>query len=47
MSSASLGYLNEAVAERDPNLISLPFDAAFDPVRGDPRYAAILARIHG
>ncbi len=38
---SSLRFLNEAVVQRDPDLISLKWDPTFDPIRGDVRYKAI------
>jgi len=37
--------LDIAAAERDPNLIGLMSNPIFDPVRHDPRYAAMLMKL--
>ena len=37
--------LDVAAAERDPNLIGLMSNPIFDPVRHDPRYAALLNKL--
>jgi DNA-binding winged helix-turn-helix (wHTH) protein/tetratricopeptide (TPR) repeat protein len=37
--------LDRAAAERDPSLVSADVDPAFDGVRADPRFAALVARI--
>ena len=37
--------LVRAVQARDPGLIELKADAAVDPLRGDPRFAAIVAKL--
>jgi TolB-like protein/DNA-binding winged helix-turn-helix (wHTH) protein len=37
--------LDRAFTERDPSLVSADVDPAFDGVRSDPRFAALVARI--
>jgi hypothetical protein len=37
--------LDRAFAESDPSLVSADVDPAFDPVRADPRFAQVVARI--
>jgi DNA-binding winged helix-turn-helix (wHTH) protein/anti-sigma factor ChrR (cupin superfamily) len=37
--------LERAFAESDPSLVSADVDPAFDPVRSDPRFAQVVARI--
>jgi hypothetical protein len=37
--------LDRAFAERDPSLVSADVDPAFDGVRADPRFTAIVERI--
>ncbi|HEY2737092.1 MAG TPA: tetratricopeptide repeat protein, partial [Thermoanaerobaculia bacterium] len=37
--------LDRAFTERDPSLVSADVDPAFDGVRADPRFAALVARI--
>jgi TolB-like protein/DNA-binding winged helix-turn-helix (wHTH) protein/Flp pilus assembly protein TadD len=41
---AVFAWLEKAYAARDVHLIYLPVDAKWDPYRGDPRFAALLAR---
>lgn len=38
-------WLEKAYAEHDPDLMSLGVDPLLDPIRGDPRYRALLAKI--
>jgi serine/threonine-protein kinase len=42
---AALAELDQAVAQRDPNLESIKSDPPFASLRTDPRFAALLARI--
>jgi len=42
---AALDTLERAIAERDWYLIRLPLAPHWDPLRGDPRFAAILKQI--
>ena len=37
--------LDRAAVERDPNLVGLMSNPIFDPVRGDPRYHAMLDKL--
>jgi len=39
-------WLEKAVEERDGWLVFLKAKPEFDPIRSDPRYAALLGRIH-
>jgi len=50
---AQLGQMDRAFAEldnalvaKDSGLIYLKSDPFFDPIRGDPRYAALLRKLH-
>jgi len=38
--------LDNAVAAKDSGLIYLRSDPIFDPIRGDPRYAPLLRKLH-
>lgn len=38
--------IDNAVRARDPGLASVKVDPFFDPIRGDPRYAALLKRLN-
>jgi len=40
-----LSRLEEAYTERDPYLVHLKRDAAFDPIRSDPRFQDLLRRV--
>jgi DNA-binding winged helix-turn-helix (wHTH) protein/Flp pilus assembly protein TadD len=40
----SLGWLERAFDARDVHLVLLPVDPKWDPVRGDPRFVALLKR---
>ena len=42
---AALTWLEKAYAERAQALTFLKIDPLFDPVRTEPRFAALLARI--
>jgi serine/threonine-protein kinase len=42
---AALAELERAAAERDPRLEFLKIDPAWAPVRSDPRFAAVVARM--
>ena len=44
-SAAALHLLQRAVDERDPNALCLPVDPAFDALRGEPRFAALVRRV--
>lgn len=41
---ASLEWLQRAEAVRDVHLVFLPVDPKWDPLRGDPRFEALLDR---
>ncbi len=43
---ATIHYLNKALAARDAGLAFVKADPFFDPVRGDPRFAALLKRLN-
>ncbi|HKH46404.1 MAG TPA: winged helix-turn-helix domain-containing protein [Thermoanaerobaculia bacterium] len=43
----ALAALTRALEERDPMLVSVDVDPAFDPVRADPRFQEIVARVGG
>ncbi|HYU35740.1 MAG TPA: winged helix-turn-helix domain-containing protein [Thermoanaerobaculia bacterium] len=43
----ALAALTRALAERDPMLVSLDVDPAFDPIRADPRFQEIVATVGG
>jgi tetratricopeptide (TPR) repeat protein len=43
----ALAALQRALEERDPMLVSVDVDPAFDTVRTDPRYQEIVARVGG
>ena len=40
---AAFSQLHTAVEDRDPNLLGLKSNPAFDSLRTDPRYAELLA----
>lgn len=42
----ALAELNNAFAARDPGLILLKTDPFLDPIRGDPRFAALVKRLN-
>ena len=42
----AFALLDAACEERDPALINVAGDPRFDPVRDDPRFAALTARLH-
>ena len=42
----ALAELNNALAARDPGLILLKTDPFLDPIRGDPRFAALVKRLN-
>jgi hypothetical protein len=39
-------YLNRAIAEHNDRLIYLAVEPLADPLRADPRFQVLLARIH-
>lgn len=39
-------WLDKAFEARDPKMVSLRVDPTFDPIRSDPRFAALLERMH-
>ena len=39
-------YVNRAFAERDCQITYLALDAEVDPLRSDPRFQALLERLH-
>jgi serine/threonine-protein kinase len=41
----ALGMLEAALAERSPGLVFLKVERAWDPVRDDPRFAAVVRRV--
>ena len=45
MAEESLPYLEQAFAEHDNNMPYISIDPIFDPVRQDPRFRALLARL--
>jgi tetratricopeptide (TPR) repeat protein len=44
---AALTQLERAVSDRDPNALCLPVDPAFEPLYGEPRFAALAAQVLG
>lgn len=40
---AAFGLLDRALAERDPYAMQIPHDPSFQPLRTDPRWAALMA----
>jgi TolB-like protein/DNA-binding winged helix-turn-helix (wHTH) protein/Tfp pilus assembly protein PilF len=44
--SAALDWLERAAAERSHWLVWLPLDPRFDELRSEPRFQAVLARLH-
>ena len=38
--------LDKAYGERNSSLITLQVDPVFDPIRADPRYHALLVKMH-
>ena len=42
----AFAQLNTALASRDPGLIYLKLDPFLDPIRGDPRFAALLKKLN-
>ena len=41
----AFGYLEMAMAERSPMLVLLKVDRAWDPIRGDARFAGFVRRV--
>jgi tetratricopeptide (TPR) repeat protein len=41
----AFAYLNRAIEDRDPSLVDLAVAPQWDPLRGDPRFAACLSRV--
>ena len=41
----AVSYLERAIAERSPMLVALKVDPAWDPIRDDQRFAAIVRRL--
>jgi len=42
---AAFAHLDRAVQDRDPNILGLKSNPIFDPIRGDARYHALLAKM--
>ncbi|NJD10995.1 MAG: hypothetical protein FIB01_11370 [Gemmatimonadetes bacterium] len=41
----AIGYLEQAMAERDPNMPYVSVDPIFDPIRREPRFRALMDRL--
>lgn len=39
-------WLNRAIDEREPQMLHLPAKPIYDPLRADPRFPALLERMH-
>jgi len=42
----AIRLLNESISLQDPSSFMMTFDAAFDPLRSDPRFQRLIAAIH-
>jgi TolB-like protein/Flp pilus assembly protein TadD len=42
----AFSLLDQACEERDPQLLNVGLDPRFEPLRGDPRFARLLERLH-
>ncbi len=42
---AAFGHLDQAIQDRDPNILGLKSNPIFDPLREDPRYLALLKKM--
>jgi serine/threonine-protein kinase len=42
---AAFAHLDRAVHDRDPNILGMKSNPIFDPIRDDPRYHALLAKM--
>ena len=44
---AAFALLERADAERDPSALLMPYDPSFAGLHGDPRWPALVAKVHG
>jgi tetratricopeptide (TPR) repeat protein len=44
--AGALKWIEQALEERDPNLIYIPASPDFDPLRSDPRFRSLMRRMN-
>jgi hypothetical protein len=43
--ASAMDWLEKAYRERDHSLVAIKTDPGYDPLRGDPRFAALMRRM--